>query len=231
MNRDKEIEKINNCINDLIYDKVQLKKAYNYYHCKRDAEQFRHLEENYGIGTPTSVTFTPLIKKHIDVLVGEYLELDPDLQVSCKDEHTISDIMRDRELKIHAAVFNRFKEKLQNAIVQVLLEGKEAVNDPFFEKELEKLKKDTENSYVSEYEIAAQNILNYIKNSRDIDLKNKMRDLLTDLLISGVCYYRVRQSGGKNNIRLEILNPLDTFIERNHNEFYLNRSPRAFTRR
>ena len=231
MNRDKEIEKINNCINDLLYDKVQLKKAYNYYHCIRDAEQFKHLEENYGIGTPTSVTFTPLIKKHIDVLVGEYLELDPDLQVSCKDEKTISNIMRDKQLKIHEAVFNRFKEKLQNAIIQVILEGKEIVNDPFFDQEIEKLKKDVANSYVSEYEIAAQNILNYIRNSRDLDLKNKMRELLTDLLITGVCYYRVRPSGGKNNLKLEILNPIDTFIERNHNEFYLNRSPRAMVRR
>lgn len=231
MNRDKEIEKINKCINDLIYDKVQLKKAYNYYHCIRDVEQFRHLEENYGIGTPTSVTFTPLIKKHIDVLVGEYLELDPDLQVSCKDEKTVSDIMRDKQLKIHEAVFKRFKEKLENAIIQVILEGKEVINDPFFDSELEKLKKEVADNYVSEYEIAAQNILNYIRNSRDIDLKNKMRELLTDLLIAGVCYYRVRPSGGKNNLRLEILNPLDTFIERNHNDFYLNRSPRAFTRR
>lgn len=231
MNRDKEIEKINQCINDLLYDKVQLKKAYNYYHCVRDAEQFKHLEDNYGIGTPTSVTFTPLIKKHIDVLVGEYLELDPDLQVSCKDEKTVSDIMRDKQLKIHEAVFKRFKEKLQNAIIQVLLEGKEVINDPFFEQEIERIKKDVADSYVSEYEIAAQNILNYVRNSRDIDLKNKMRELLTDLLIAGICYYRVRPSGGKNNLRLEILNPLDTFIERNHNEFYLNRSPRALIRR
>ena len=231
MNRDKEIEKINKCINDLIYDKVQLRKAYNYYHCVRDKEQFRHLEENYGIGVPTSVTFTPLIKKHIDVLVGEYLELDPELQVSCKDDKTISDIMRDKQLKIHKAVFDKFKEKLQNAIVQVLLEGKEVVNDPFFDSEIQRIKKEIGNSYVSEYEIAAQNILNYIKNSRDLDLKNKMRELLTDLLIGGVCYYRVRPSGGKNNLKLEILNPLDTFIERNHNDFYLNRSPRAFTRR
>lgn len=231
MNKDKEIEKINQCINDLIYDKVQLKKAYNYYHCIRDAEQFKHLEDNYGIGTPTSVTFTPLIKKHIDVLVGEYLELDPDLQISCKDEKTVSDIMRDKQLKIHSAVFERFKQKLQNAIIQVLLENKEVVNDPFFDQEIARLKKEVSDNYVSEYEIAAQNILNYIKNSRDIDLKNKMRELLTDLLIAGVCYYRVRPSGGKNNLRLEILNPLDTFIERNHNDFYLNRSPRAFTRR
>ena len=231
MNKDKEIEKINSCINELLYEKIELKKAYNYYHCKRDAEQFRHIEENYGIGTPTSVGFTPLIKKHIDVLVGEYLELDPDLQISCKDENTISDIMRDKQLKIHEAVYKVFKEKLENAIVQVILNGNEIVDDPLFAKELEKVKKDVEKSYVSEYELAAQNILNYIKNSRDIDLKNKMRELLTDLLIGGTCYYRTRPSGGKNSMRLEILNPVDTFVERNHNEFYLNKSPRAFTRR
>ena len=62
MNKEKEIEKINKCINELVYDKVQLRKAYNYYHCTRDEEQFRHIEDNYGIGTPTSVGFTPLIK-------------------------------------------------------------------------------------------------------------------------------------------------------------------------
>ena len=231
MNKDREIEKINSCINDLIYDKVQLKKAYNYYHCIRDAEQFKHIEENYGIGTPTSVGFTPLIKKHIDVLVGEYLELDPDLQISCKDEHTVSDIMRDKQLRIHSAVYNKFKEKLENVIVQVILNGQEIVDDPLFAKELEKIKKEVSDTYVSEYEIAAQNILNYIKNSRDIDLKNKMRELLTDLLIGGVCYYRTRPSNGKNNLKLEILNPIDTFVERNHNEFYLNKSPRAFVRR
>lgn len=231
MNKDKEIEKINSCINDLIYDKVQLKKAYNYYHCIRDAEQFKHIEENYGIGTPTSVGFTPLIKKHIDVLVGEYLELDPDLQISCKDEHTVSDIMRDKQLKIHSAVYNKFKEKLENVIVQVILNGQEITDDPLFAKELERIKKEVADTYVSEYEIAAQNILNYIKNSRDIDLKNKMRELLTDLLIGGVCYYRTRPSNGKNNLKLEILNPIDTFVERNHNEFYLNKSPRAFVRR
>ena len=231
MNREKEIEKINRCISELVYDKVQLKKAYNYYHCVRDAEQFRHLEDNYGIGTPTSVGFTPLIKKHIDVLVGEYLELDPDLQISCKDEKTVSDIMRDKQLKIHEAVFNAFKQKLQNVIVQTLLQGEEDTNDPFFEEKLEKLKKEVADSYISEYEIAAQNILNYVKYSRDIDMKNKMRELLTDLLIGGLAYYRTRPSGGKNNMRLEVLNPLDTFVERNHNEYYLNKSPRACIRR
>lgn len=231
MNRSAEIEKIQKCVGDLIYDKTQLRKAYNYYHCKRDPEQFRHLEENYGIGTPTSVGFTPLIKKHIDVLVGEYLELDPDLQISCKDKKTISNIMRDKQLKIDQEAFNFFKRNLENSIIQILLKDEQVTVDPFFEEELARLKKSVADNYISEYEIAAQNILNYVRNSRDIDLKNKMRDLFTDLLIGGVCYYRIKPSGGKNNIDLKILNPLDTFIERNPNEFYLNKSPRAVIRR
>ena len=229
MNKEKEIEKINKCINELVYDKVQLRKAYNYYHCTRDEEQFRHIEDNYGIGTPTSVGFTPLIKKHVDVLVGEYLELDPDLQITCKDDTTISNIMRDKQLKIHEAAYKHFEQQLNNVILQVFGDGKEPVVDALFEQEMERIKKDAERSYVSEYEIAAQNILNYIKNSRDIDLKNKMRDLLTDLLIGGMCYYRTRPKG--DTISLEILNPLDTFVERNFNEFYLNKSPRAVVRR
>ena len=94
---------------------------------------------------------------------------------------------------------------------------------------MQKLQKDVEKSFVSEYEIAAQNILAYVKSSRDIDLKNKMRELFTDLLITGICYYRVKVVN--DNIRFEVLNPLDTFIERNRNHFYLNKSPRAVIRK
>ena len=57
MKNQKEIEKINNCIARLVYDKSILKKAYNYYHCVRDSEQFKHIEENFGVGVPTSVEF------------------------------------------------------------------------------------------------------------------------------------------------------------------------------
>ena len=50
MSNEKEIEQINRCISELVYDKIALRKAYNYYHGVRDAEQFKYLEENYGIG-------------------------------------------------------------------------------------------------------------------------------------------------------------------------------------
>lgn len=226
-----EIVKINKHISELVYEKTQLKKAYNYYHCKRDADQFKHIEENYGIGVPTSVGFTPLAKKHIDVLIGEYLELDPEMQITCKDSKTISNIMRDKKLKIDHELYVYLKKYLENNIINIILDSKEPVNDPFVEKEMQKIKSELENSFVSDYEIAAQNIISYVKNSRDIDLKNKMRELYTDLLVTGICYYRVKPSGSNDNLRLEILNPIDTFVERNQNEFYLNKSPRCVVRR
>ena len=231
MNKAKEIDKINRHIGELVYDKTALKKAYNYYHCVRDKDQFAHLEQNYGIGAPTTVSFTPLVKKHIDVLVGEYLELDPDLQITCKDSNTISQIMREKQLKIDGELYSFLKKYLQNSIVQILLEDKNPVSDPFIEKEMQKIKTDIESDFVSNYEIAAQNILNYVKHSRDIDLKNKMRELYLDILIAGVCYYRTKPSGSGENLKFEVLNPLDTFIERNPNEFYINKSSRAVIRR
>lgn len=231
MNKQKEIDQINKHIQELVYEKVQLKKAYNYYHCVRDADQFRHIEDNYGIGVPTSIGFTPLVKKHIDVLVGEYLELDPELQISCKDEETISNIMRDKQLKIDFEVHKLLKSQLQNMLISVFLKNEKVNVDPYIEQQIQKIKEDLEESFVSNYELAAQNILNYIKNSRDLDMKNKMRELFTDLLITGICYYRVRPSGSKQNLSYEVLNPLDTFVEKNRNEFYLNKSPRAVIRK
>ena len=229
MNKQKEIEQINRCISELVYDKISLRKAYNYYHGVRDADQFKYLEENFGIGVPTSVSFTPLMKKHIDVLVGEYLELEPDMQVTCKDSETISKIQRDKQLKIDHEIYQYLKKYLNNALIGILLDSKEPVNDPFIEKELQKIQNDVENSFESDFEIAAQNILEYIKHNRELDLRNKLREMLTDLLIGGCCYYRVRPYGG--NLRLDVLNPLDTFIERNPGSFYLNKSRRAVIRR
>ena len=226
-----EVKKINEAIGLLVYDKTALRKAYNYYHAHRDADQFRHLEENYGIGTPTSISFTPLIKKHIDVLVGEYLGLNQDLKVSCKDSATVSNIMREKQLKIDQAVYTYLQQYLRNNIISAIIENKEAIVDPFIEKEIQKIQKDIDQSFVSEYEIAAQNILNYLKQSRYIDLKRRMQEMLTDLLVTGTCYYRVKPSENKSNVSLEVLNPLDTFVERNPNSPYLADSKRVVIRK
>lgn len=228
---EKEIKAIDDAINELVYDKTKIRKAYQYYHCHRDEEQFKHLEANYGIGSPTSIHFTPLIKKHIDVLVGKYLELEPDLKISCKDVTTVSNIMRDKKLKIDEALYKHLEQHLRNNVISILLANKEVVNDPFIESELKSIQENLDKTFVSDYEIAAQNILRYLKQSRHVDLKNKMRMLFTDLLISGLCYYRTKPTENKSNIDLEALNPLNTFVEKNPNSPYLADSRRAVIRK
>lgn len=228
---EKEVSKINETIGALVYDKIAIRKAYNYYHAHRDADQFKHLELNYGIGTPTSINFTPLIKKHIDVLIGEYLGLNQDLKVSCKDTATVSNILREKQLKINEAVYQYLESYLRNNIIAAILNNKEVVTDPFIENEIKRVQEAIDQSFVSEYEIAAQNILEYIRQSRNIDLKRKMHELLTDLLVSGTCYYRVKPTENNSSINLEILNPLDAFVERNPNSPYLADSRRAVIRR
>ena len=101
---------IDRAITELVYDKTQVMKAYNYYHGKRDPEQFRHLEENYGIGTPTSVEFIPLVRKHVDVLIGEYLSTPLLPKVSCKDSETLSNIFKDKQAKINNEVALNLQE-------------------------------------------------------------------------------------------------------------------------
>ena len=117
------IENIDKAINELVYEKTQVIKAYNYYHGKRDPEQFRHLEENYGIGTPTSVEFIPLVRKHVDVLIGEYLSTPLLPKVSCKDSATLLNIFKEKQVKINDSIvaeLHQYLKKLKgNGIILV----------------------------------------------------------------------------------------------------------------
>lgn len=227
----KEIEKIDRIIGQLVYDKVAVRKAYNYYHARRDADQFKHLEDNYGIGTPTSVTFTPLIRKHIDVLVGEYLGLNPELKIACKDPETLTNILRDKQLAINQEVFNYLSQYVQNNIIATMLKDQEVQVDPFIAKEIEKIKASVGESYISDYELACQNILTFFRQSRNIDMKRKMSEIMTDLLVGGMCYFRTRPTESGTSVNFQVCNPVDTFVERNPNSPYLADSRKAVWRR
>lgn len=222
------IDKTNAAISELVYDKYELQKAYNYYNGKRDPEQYRYLEENFGIGSPTSVEFTPLLKKHVDALVGEYLGTPILPKISCKDSETISSITREKQLKIIEGIVKFLKDHLNNSILR-FIDGKD-ITDKAIKEQLDKLIQDIDQSFISQYEIAAQHVVYYIMQSRETDLITKLRQLLTDLLITGYTFFRVKQSLSENNIEIEVLNPLNTFIDRNPDSPYVRNSYRAVIR-
>lgn len=223
------MEKLDRAVAELVHPKFKLQKAYNYYNGKRDAEQFRYLEENFGIGNPTSVEFTPLIRKHIDALIGEYLDTPILPKVSCKDKDTISKINHDRDLKVKSELYNYIHQYLNNQVFKYIHNNN--ISDNYIEQELNKLVEEVNANFVSNYEIAAQNIIEYIIQSRNTDLYTKLKTLLLDLLITGTAFYRVRPSASNTNIDIEVLNPLNTFIDRNPESNYVKDSYRVVIRK
>lgn len=228
MTKDEIIEKTDKIIQELVYSKYDLQKAYNYYNGIRDADQFRYLEEIYGVNTPTTLHFTPLIRKHVDAILGEYLGTPITPTIFCKDSETINNIYRDKQLKIASELQKYLKNHLQNSILDII-NGRGA-KDKLVEEQLNQIVQDINNSFMSEYEIAAYNIIEYIMQSRDIDLITKLRDLLLDLLITGYAFYKVSHTEQGNNIKIEVLSPLNTFIDRNYESPYIKNSHRSVVR-
>lgn len=222
------IEKTNNAIAELVYPKIELQKAYNYYHGIRDSEQFRYLEENFGIGNPTSVEFTPLIKKHVDALIGEYLGTPILPKVSCKDRDTISNIDREKQLHINSEVYKFLQKKIKNQILS-FIDGKD-ITDKNIEEQLNKLVEDLNENFVSEYEIASQNVIEYLMQSRHTDIINKLRHLILDLLVSGYTFYKCKPSSNKSNVEFEVLDPRNVFPDRNFDSPYVKDSYRIVVR-
>ena len=222
---EEQINIINKAISELVYEKTQMIKAYNYYHGKRDPEQFRHLEENYGIGTPTSVEFVPLVRKHIDVLVGEYLTIPALPKVSCKDADTIAKITDEKLAYINKTIGKEIQKYFKR-----ILSGETGLDTKIGDR-LDEMQSNLEDSFISQYEIAAQNVVDWSLQSRVIDFIFKRKNILIDLLTTGTCYYRVLESASKTNVDLESLNPLHTFIDRNINSPYSKHSQRAVVRK
>ena len=229
MKKEELIEKTNRAIAELVYDKVKLKKAYNYYNCIRDKEQFQYLEENYGIGQPTSIEFIPLIKKHIDAIIGEYLDVPIIPKISCKDSETVNNIFREKQIKIANECYKTLSINLKNNLLRFL--GNKDMVDLNIKEQLDKVIEDINDNFVSEYEIASQNIVEYIIQSRNIDLITKLKQIFLDLLVTGYTFYRVIPSPSGTNIEIECLSPLDTFPELDYNSPYVNESHRVVVRK
>lgn len=228
MTNEEMIQKTDKTIVELVYPKYNLQKAYNYYNGVRDADQFRYLEEAFGTSTPTTITFTPLIRKHVDAIIGEYLGTPILPKVFCKDKDTINAIDRERQLKIANELYKFLSGHLKNSILK-FINGKN-ITDPLIEKAMQQIVNSINNTFMSEYEIAAQNVIEYIMQSRETDIMTVLRQLLLDLLVTGYTFYQVEPTVGNNNIKIKVLDPLNTYVDRNIESPYVKDSYRVVIR-
>lgn len=231
MSKEELIQKTDDAITELVYDKWELQRAYNYYNGKMDADQFRYIEENFGIGNPTSVEFIPLIRKHVDALIGEYLGTPILPKVTCKDSETISRISREKQLTLFTKTLEFLGKRLQNKLMESFSKGEDKLTDPTIKQDINNLIEDLDYGFESQYEMAAQNVIEYLLQSRQTDIKTKLKTILLDLLVTGWTYFQAKPTVGNNNVKLEVHSPLNTFIDRNPNSPYVKDSYRAVIRR
>lgn len=226
---------VDSAIAELVYDKTHLKTAYNYYNGKMDAEEFKYLEDNYGIGNPTGIVFVPLTRKHVDALVGQHLGNKFKPKVTCKDKKTLDAIqdMKKKELdRVELQdLKNQFQANLDHLIEKKNNPSAQAPVDAASEDNLKKKKENLSENFISEFEISAQFVLENLKVNRSFDLTEKRRLLMIDLLVAGECGYKVELVHEGQAPKVVILNPKDLFYERNRNSSYLKDSPRIVYRR
>lgn len=229
-----------NCIDlaiaELVIEKDHLRKAYNYYNGVRDQDQFRYLEENFNIGTPTSVEFIPLIRRHVDALVGEHLQNKIKPKITCKDSATISQINSGRQSAVNDAEINALRNQLHANIAHVFqhMDDKVASQPPPDETsdfQLQQLKMNVSKQFVSEFEIAAQNVVAHISQSKSVDLYHKLKLLFVDILVAGQCFYKVQVDHPGDTPDIEVLNAFNIFFDENPNSPYIKTSPRVVHRR
>lgn len=231
------IQKMTDLIcNSLIFDKDHLRKAYNYYNGVMDKDQYRYLEENYGIGSPTSVDFIPLIRKHVDCLIGRHLQNKQKPKITCKDKYSLVETLRQKQLAVDNEIASRLENQLHNNLSYALLSDEDKQNkkspvDKTSDFELEKLKEDIDRNFISEFESAAQNMLTFLDQNKSVDLYNKKKVLFLDLLVTGQCYYRVTLDKMGETPDIEVLNPIDVFYEKNNNSPYIKDSTRVVVRK
>lgn len=223
-------------IGDLVQEKQDIIKAYNYYNGVRDHYQYEHLEKNYGVGNPTSVSFTPLTRKHVDAIVGEYLSTKPKPKISCKDKRTLTNMFREKQLQVTKKTKEWVQKYLESAIYKAIMkqdnqQQDQKVLDDQIDRELKEIKDSVQRNFISNYEIAAQDICEYVLQNRSIDFTNKLEQLLLDLLISGQAYYKVVPTHAGTNFRIELCDPMNTWIDKDPKSRYMKNAYKAVVRK
>src|ERR1035437_9437839 len=76
-------------IAQLVRDRNQIKTYRDYYYGIRNEMDFNYLTENFGIGSPSKLKFTSLIKPRIDALLGSMVSEKFSYRLSATDDKTI----------------------------------------------------------------------------------------------------------------------------------------------
>jgi len=171
-------------INTLITDKSHIRTARNLYAGKRDAEEFKFLEESFGVETPIAVRMTSLIKPRIDILLGILLSEEFTFSTSIKDGKSLD---HDNESK-KILLINSVVKSVNNSLAAKI--GKSGEPNKTAALNLEKLEADNDKAFVSIITEAADTLIKFFSTDPGINHVQSKKLFMLDLLLAGEAYYK-----------------------------------------
>lgn len=212
---------IDHWISALIRDKRHLKTYRGYYNGKRDNRDFEYLTDNFGIGTPSTLKFTNLIKSRVDSLVDQIETDSHSFAVSCVDNKTIDRIQEEkkrRKLGDIRASLEVFSQQVNSAIES----GDKMPTYSELTSNLDQIKGKYDSNFLSDYEVAAQKVLTYFSKSNELDIKHKLALIAHDLIVTGESYWRVYYTRSGSDPELVVIKPENFFHNKNTNSSFID---------
>jgi len=215
-------------IGKLVVEKKHIPVARKYYSGVRDSEEYQYLNDNYGIGNPIDIQFTPIIKPRIDALIGLYLDESFNYRISVTDDKTLDLEKEARKNYIIESIVSKLNAQ-KAAYDKYRVQKKEGLevskpSDPLTKDFADRLNQYLDKEFVSVYVKAAQHLVNYFEQSNTLQLRRKFADLLYDLLITGEMFWRTHiEEEGKDPI-FDVVKPENLFFNKNKNSLFLDSS-------
>lgn len=212
---------IDHWIGNLVQTKDHLRTLRKYYNGVRDDKEFKYLTENFGIGTPSSIKFTNIIKPRVDSIVSQLQSDSYTYAVSCTDDKTIDLIQEEKKKKIIddiKSAMDLFTAKMRTS---VKTDAKQ-VQYSEFKSYTDKIADKYCTNFISDFEVAAQKVCSYFERSNEMELRLKLALMVLDLTVTGECYYRVYYDREGSDPKLDVIKPENFFHNKNTNNPFLD---------
>jgi len=200
-------------IGNYVYDKVEVRKARKYAAGYRDSEAFAFLERNYGIGTPSSIKFSPLINLRLNILKGVLLTQEIKSQVIAIDKSTVEkesgQLQEKKKKEAHEVINAGFSaDDNEQSILNAINDAKDKFG----------------NEFISTYQSAGQHIINNFLYSHDYDIAGIQERIFDEMSIANE--YVIKEEPLKNGKYpdVTVCRSEDIFFIRDRNSNDINTS-------
>ncbi len=189
-------------------------KQRDFYSGLRDKKEFAYLEDNYGVGSPSAIKFTPLIRNRIDVLVGLLSATEFDYKVTVTDNKSLFLAEQEQSVELLSSLYAGLGKSVKPK--------KEGEEPTAIDRLIEQAKTETNRKWRNKF---LESAVNLIEDYRDCPVANlaMLRSLLfMDLTVVGEAVYRVYSTEKGRKPKPEALIPENAYYTKRRDQMMMN---------